>query len=306
MTSASIDRILELERSFSVKTLRDDQGVLDLRYGIFYRGQGTPQKYIFFSNGRSEWLEKYCYLADDLELDEDTALVMWDHRGQGASGGTPAWIDDYSTYTRDMAHLVRAVAQDKPYVFLAHSMGGLIALYATLAGVVAPRAMVLGSPLLGLPNRPVPRPLAKPLSVLLTRMCFGAVSSGAGSFTNRPFESNDLTQSRIMYDRIQQSPFKIPGATFEWVAATFAAIDVVFAARNVEKLSCPTLILGGTGETVVDKSAMAHWVKKAQELSSVPVRLSMIQGAKHELFSEIPQHYQGVVRETVAWIKEYL
>lgn len=306
MTSASIDRILEFERSFSVQKIRDDQGVLDLRYAVYYRGSGSPKKYVFFSNGRSEWLEKYCYLAGDLELDQDTALVMWDHRGQGGSGGTPAWIDDYATYARDTARIVAETAQDKPYVFLAHSMGGLIALYATLSGLIAPRAMVLGSPLLGLPNRPVPRSLAKPFSRLLTQMKLGAVSSGAGSFGETPFETNDLTQSRLLYERIQQNPFKIPGATFEWVAATFAAIDFVFSPDNMKKLTSPTLMLGGTAEAVVDQDAFAKWVSKAQDHVPTPVRLTMLQGARHELFSEIPTHYQNAIHATIAWIREYL
>jgi alpha-beta hydrolase superfamily lysophospholipase len=306
LTSASIDQILELERSFVVHKIRDDQDVLDLRYGVYFRGPGTPKKYVFFSNGRSEWLEKYAYLALDLELDQDTALVMWDHRGQGASGGTPAWIDDYETYARDTARIVEATAQGKPYMFMAHSMGGLIALYSTLTGKISPRAMVLGSPLLGLPNSPVPRPLARPLSRLLTQVGLGAVSSGAGSFTKRPFENNDLTQSRVLYERIQRSPLKIPGATFEWVSATFKAIDVIFDAKNLAKLACPTLILGGSAETVVDQAAFGNWVKKAQELVPTPVQLTMIPSARHELFSEAPQMYQAAVREAVSWLRAYL
>lgn len=306
MTSASIDQILELERAFVVHKIRDDQDVLDLRYGVYFRGPGTPKKYVFFSNGRSEWLEKYAYLALDLQLDQDTALVMWDHRGQGASGGTPAWIDNYDTYARDTARIVAATAQDKPYMFMAHSMGGLIALYSTLTGKISPQAMVLGSPLLGLPNSPVPRPLAKPLSLLLTQMGLGAVSSGAGTFTNRPFESNDLTQSRVLYERIQRSPFKIPGATFEWVSATFKAIDVIFDSTNLAKLTCPTLILGGTAETVVDQAAFGQWVKKAQELVPTPVQLTMLPDARHEIFSEVPQIYQAALREATSWMKAYL
>lgn len=306
MTSASIDQILELERSFVVHKIRDDHNILDLRYGVYFRGTGTPKKYVFFSNGRSEWLEKYAYLALDLNLDSDTALVMWDHRGQGASGGTPAWIDDYDTYARDTARIVKAVAHDKPYIFMAHSMGGLIALYATLTDKIAPRAMVLGSPLLGLPNSPVPRPIAKPLSRLLTQMGLGAVSSGAGTFTNRPFENNDLTQSRVLYERIQRSPLKIPGATFEWVAATFKAIDVIFNPIHLAKLACPTLLLGGTAETVVDQAAFGKWVKKAQELVPTPVQLTMIPEARHELFSEVPQIYQAAIREAMSWMRAYL
>jgi alpha-beta hydrolase superfamily lysophospholipase len=306
LTSASIDQILELERAFTVHTIRDDRDTLDLRYGVYFRGAGKPKKYVFFSNGRSEWLEKYAYLAVDLDLDNDTALVMWDHRGQGASGGTPAWIDDYDTYARDTSRIVEATAQDRPYIFMSHSMGGLIALYTTLIGKICPRALVLGSPLLGLPNSPVPRPMAKPLSRLLTQIGLGAVSSGAGTFTNQPFESNNLTQSRFLYERIQDSPLKIPGATFEWVSATFKAIDFVFDPVNISKLTSPTLILGGTDETVVDQSAFEKWVKKAEGLVPSPVQLSLIPRGRHELFSEAPQIYETAIREATAWMRAYL
>jgi lysophospholipase len=305
LTNVNIDRFDELERAFTVKTVRDYKGELDLRYGIYYRGTGEPSRYLFFANGRAEWLEKYCYLVGDLALDDDVAFVVWDHRGQGGSGGTQAWIDNYDHYAKDAARIVQVTAGQKPYAFMAHSMGGLISVYATLKGLISPQAMVLGSPLFGLPNKPVPRPLAKPISKLLTKMMLGAVSSGAGSFTARPFESNDLTQSREMYERIQRSPYKIPGATFEWVSATFTALEVIFDEQKLSSFTCPTLVLGGTAETVVEQKAFERWVAKAQKQSSAPVRLTMIPGARHELFSEIPKYYEVAMKESIAWIKEY-
>jgi lysophospholipase len=149
--------------SFSVRSTRSTDDRLDLRYAVHWRGTGEPERFVVLLNGRTEWIEKYDYVAKDLALPSGTAFLTWDHRGQGASGGARSYVESYDDYAEDARRIVAEAVGDKPYALIGHSMGGLIALHATLTGRLSPRALVLLSPLLGLPNEPVPRPLARPL-----------------------------------------------------------------------------------------------------------------------------------------------
>jgi lysophospholipase len=300
--SVNIDRIKDTERAFRVAVTRDPADTLDLRYGVYFKGAGEPKRYVVFLNGRTEWLEKYAYLALDLGLDEQTAFLTWDHRGQGGSGGVRSYVDDYETFAKDAQKIIELVTQGKPYVVLSHSMGGLISLYASLKGYIQPGSLVLSSPLLGLPEDPVPGRIAKPLAKALSLVGFGAVSSGAGSFTEIPFEKNKLTHHADLYERMRATPYKIPGATFRWVAATFQALKVCFDPEVLKSYRVPTLVMGGSKETVVDYEAFQAWVRVASEYAPADIQLRLIPGAKHELLSEIPEYYDPAVQAARDWL----
>lgn len=291
--------------SFRIGTTRDAADRTDLRYGIL-PARTTAKRFVVFLNGRSEWIEKYEYLPHDLDLPADCGFLTMDHRGQGASGGARSFVDSYESYARDAAKVIKEQVGDLPYAVMAHSMGGLISLYATVHHHISPEVLVLGSPLLGMPQHPVPSPLAKPLSALLTRAGLGTVSSGGGSYTNRSFPDNELTHCIDRYTRMQASPYKIPGATFGWVSASFQAIAAIMQAERLGKLSVPTLIMAGTNETVVDPQGFRLFVERAASHAPAPVQLQVIPGAKHELFSEIPRLYTMTLGFTKSFMRDFL
>ncbi len=144
----------DLSQPMRIHSLRDPSNSLDLRIGKQQSGEGPIDRWIAFSNGRTEWIEKYVDLGRDLRIGKQTGFLTWDHRGQGASGGARAWIHDYETYCLDMAHIISTQIGAKPYNLICHSMGGLIAIDALTRGLIRPRCVVLSSPLLGLRMSP--------------------------------------------------------------------------------------------------------------------------------------------------------
>jgi lysophospholipase len=303
--SKALDTHAKAAEGFRFGKTRDSADVMDLRYGVL-PARTTAKRFVVFLNGRTEWIEKYAYLPHDLGLPPDCGFLTFDHRGQGASGGARAFVDSYDSYARDAAKIVREQVGDLPYAVLSHSMGGLISLYATLKGQLNPALLVLSSPLLGMPTHPVPVKVAKPLSALLTLGGLGAVSSGGGSFTMEPFERNRLTHCIDRYTRMQESPYKVPGATFGWVRASFAAIAECRRPDLLAKLTAPTLVIGGTKETVVDFSAFRSFVELAAQHAPAPVKLTLIPDARHELFSEIPRLYALTLENVRAFLKDFL
>lgn len=292
--NSSLERIGQLVERFRIETVRDPNDTVNIRYGVY--GSENADRYVLFLNGRTEWVEKYAYLPEDIGMPAGTAFVAIDHRGQGGSGGARSYVDSYDTYASDLRAVVEKATRGKPYAVVAHSMGGLIGLYAAITDQIKPECLVLSAPLLGMPDEPVPRPVAKPVSKILSAVGLGNVSSGGGNFSRTAFERNKLTHDIDLYRRMQDSPYKIPGATFSWVAATFDAIDVVFDPEKLKQFHVPTLLMVGSEEQVVDADAIGRWVRLNADRTDITVLYHMINGAKHELFSEIPQFYEPTLR----------
>ena len=130
--------------------------------------------------------------------------------GQGDSGGARAIVDTYESYAQDAKVIANLTAEQRPYVGMGYSMGGLIMLYATLKGYLKPKALVLYSPLLRLPEHVLPNNLAQPISKIISAFHLGAVSTGAGSHTQgTPFESNHLTHDYVR--------FAAMGMSYNWI-----------------------------------------------------------------------------------------
>lgn len=299
--TGNLDKIVE---SLQIRTTRDASGTTDLRYAVL-PPKAAAKRWLVLLNGRSEWIEKYAYVAADLGLPQDCGFLTMDHRGQGASGGARAYVDSYDSYSRDVAKVINEATGGAPYAIMAHSMGGLIALYGNLVHQLTPKAMVLCSPLLGLPERPIPSPIARPLSKALTVLGLGPVSSGSGDFTANDFANNRLTHDRDRYERMKKCPYPIPGATFGWVAATFKATDYVFDPAVQSQMTAPTLVIGGTAEAVVNGGEFRRFTDLASKHAKVPVSLRLIPGAKHELLSEIPEYYEPTLTAARAFLADF-
>jgi lysophospholipase len=265
--------------------IRDPSNSLDLRYATS-ENAAQANRFLVFANGRSEWIEKYHALPSELKIGVDSAFMTFDHRGQGASGGARAWIHDYETYARDMKAVIDASVGNKPYNLICHSMGGLISLQAIMRGLIKPRCLVLSSPLLGMPNKPMPAPLAYYTSALLTGCFLGHINTGGARYWKPPFERNVLTHSAERYEVIQNSPYPVPSPTFEWVKASYQATQFVLQPENLAKLDIPVLVLCGTEELVVDPDALPRWVTAVNQLGKTKVDFHWIHGGYHELLFE--------------------
>ena len=283
-----------------IRTIRDSTNSLDLRLGVSENAD-SASRFLVFANGRSEWIEKYEQFPSDLRVSDDTGFLIFDHRGQGGSGGARAWIDSYDTYANDMALLIGEATQGKPFNLVCHSMGSLISLVGIIQGLIKPRCVVLSSPLLGLPNHYMPAPAAYYASSLLSRISLGHVHSGAGRYWRPPFEKNVLTRSHDRYQNIQHSPFPIPSPTFQWIKASYEATQFVQDKQNQTKITMPILVLCGTEERVVDPQAIQRWVAAAAQHTRGGVDFHWIQDGLHELLYESRPIYEPVLHLIRSW-----
>lgn len=285
------------------QSIRDSSNSVTLRYGV--AGSRSPTSWLVFANGRTEWIEKYTDLFDDLKLGEGVGFLAFDHRGQGCSEGQRAWIDSYDTYAQDMAIIIKQVVGGAPYNVICHSMGGLIALVAVMRDLIHPQSLVLSSPLLGLPHRPFPAKVSGYLSGFLTSWGLGKVNTGSGNHYRPAFANNALTHSYSKYQLVQNCPYPVPSPTFAWVRATWLATQDVFDKENLGKVKCPTLVIAGTKEEVVDPECFRKWVMAASKYVQAPVEFSWVAGGKHELLFEAPEFYEKAIELVRGWILKY-
>jgi lysophospholipase len=285
----------------SIHTLRDPANTLDLRVGVADPDSRQGERWLVFSAGRTEWIEKYAQFSVDMAVSPSTSYLIWDHRGQGASGGARAWIDRYETYAKDMAHVIGSTVKGKPYNLVCHSMGGLIALEALMSGLIAPRCLVLSSPLFGLPHQPMHPKLAYNISRTLTKCGLGHLSTGGGKHWKPPFEENRLTHSPQRYQIIQDCPYPVPSASFEWVAATYETTQRIFSPERLREINIPVLVMSGTSETVVDMEKVKPWVDEARKYSKATVDLVWIADGRHELLFESKPIYAQAIGHIKDW-----
>ncbi len=295
------------QREWKNSVTRDCTGQFDIRFGMNVVPNVKPLRAVVFVSGRNEWIEKYDFLPSLLPLRPDTVYLSWDHRGQGQSGGDLANVSTYDHYAKDVQVVLKASGIEAlPYVMICHSMGSLIALYSYMKGYINPKALVLCSPLLELPNQPVPRHLARPISKLATLIGMGSLSTLADKHRHRPFKFNKLTHDKEIYKRNLKSDKPNSGARFEWVRRTFEAIDYVYAAANLKKLKIPVYIQAAGKESVVDNIGLKNWCSRAEHYADTEITATVIPGALHELFSEAEQYRKPALENVRKWVGKYL
>ena len=292
----------KLNSKWLIDTIRAEDST-PLRYGL-YKANEKPKHLILFLNGRTEWIEKYNFLPELLNLPESTAFLTMDHRGQGASGGARGDIDSYDTFAADTKHVLDHAGLDLPYSLMAHSMGGLIALYSVLTEKTAPIKIVLSSPLLGFPQTGLRAKIIKPVMRGLARTPIAMEPCLLVSGKEKSFEENPYTHDEDKFKLIINAPYWVPAPSYRWIKASLDAIETVFDKKNIKKLKAPLLVLGGTKETVVSQNAFQNWVEHAVKHTDIEITYRKIEGAKHELFNESFDLSQKPLQSCRHWLKE--
>ena len=286
--------------------VRSEADRTSIRYALWQAGEKPARRAIVFLNGRTEWLEKYQFIPDLLQVDDETCVLSWAHRGQGGSGGERSHVDHYDQFCDDGWTVIqKALDPDLPFSMVGHSMGALIALYGTLKGIFNPQVLILSSPLLAMPRKPLQPLLARPLARALSRTPLQSQPVSAYNLAKMDFIDNPFTHSAEHFARIKASPFIVPGPSFGWIHASFEAIAAVFDPDLLKNLRAPVLALGAAEETIVDPEGIPAWIKAANRYASVPVNWHRIPDARHEMFVEVSAVQEKVAWYTMDWLKDH-
>jgi len=268
-----------------------------LRYAHWRLSPITRKGTVIILQGRSEYIEKQYELTADL-LEEGYDVLNFDWRGQGGSSRLLAdkragYVDEFEEYVDDLMAILQEVALPDcvgPFHILGHSTGSLVALMAAPKIGNRITRMVLCSPFLGIGHQPISHSTAQFLAGTLAAVGLGRVYlTGRSGFPKEwDAQTNVLTSSEEHFERnirfAEEFPeLTIDGATASWVYAACKGMEVVKDPDFHNQITIPILILTAGLDKVVANRETELLAKQLRSGS-----LLTIEGARHELWQEIP------------------
>ncbi|MFN0264678.1 alpha/beta fold hydrolase [Tepidamorphus sp. 3E244] len=269
-----------------------------LRAAVWPARTGQPRGTVCLFQGRSEFIEKYFEVVEEL-LERGFSVATLDWRGQGGSqrlarNPVGGHVRNFADYDTDLTSFVRDVVLPDcpaPYYALAHSMGGLILLRnATIKGIWFERA-VCTAPLIDMPNSAVPWDFAFSLARTFKRMGLGRMMIPRFIYENfynpaRSFPGNPLTRDAARFARMLDIVEADPGLgigppTFGWMAALSHALDDIASERFHKNLQLPVLNIAAGMDTFVSTPAIEQLGKRMRIGGTI-----VLDGSRHEIMME--------------------
>lgn len=277
---------------------------VNLRFGSFKKPEAKEIKNrILFLPGRGEYIEKYNFLTETLEIDTHTELLIIDHRGQGFSSDYPFHIHSYEIFCDDVKNLFESLAVKDSYSIVAFSMGGLISLYGALKGFFSPERLFLACPLLGLPKTRSWYTGVFAVSGLLHFVGLGKKRWRKYKIADR-FEDNLLTLNEDHYESLKK-PLRNPEeGSFSWIYATLRAMFYVNKVADLKKLKAKVVFCAVSQEEIVSNVAIYNFMKKMQSESSQSITSLFLFQGKHEIFFEKVEERNRFLSLLNSWIYE--
>jgi lysophospholipase len=248
--------------------------------------QGRPYGTVVVLPGRAEFIEKYGETLGELTA-EGFAVAILDWRGQGGSDrfidqryrGHVVQVDDYLADLTAVLERLQKLSLPRPYLILAHSMGGHIALRHLHDHPDSFAGAVLTAPMFGIQLRPTPEPVARAL-------CRAAVALGAATRYAPGQRDFDLTRFVFATNKLT-----LGGVTFGWLGAALRSLAAVRRPGYLEAIETPILVCQAGIERIVSNRAQEEVVRRLPH-----GRLLRFPEAKHELLLERPEIRQQVMR----------
>lgn len=256
---------------------------------------GAARGTVLLFPGRTEYIEKYGRAARDLAARGYATLAV-DWRGQGIADrltedplkGHVGRFSDYQLDVQAVLAAAEAMRLPRPFFLIGHSMGGCIGLRALHEGLPV-RAAAFTGPMWNIALPPVVRPVAWALSAVGTRIGLGAAYAPGvvrdAYVLIEPFEGNNLTKDRDMYDyMIRQTKahpeIALAGPTLNWL---HEALKETRALARMAAPEVPCLAFVGSDEAIVDVPAI-----RAQMAKWPGSRLKVVEAGDHEVMMDPP------------------
>ena len=259
--------------------------------------------------GRGDHYEKYLESLEEWHRD-GWRVTASDWRGQAGSGrlgkdDVTGHIDDFSTWTDDLAHLWNQWVAEVPgpHVIAGHSMGGHLIMRALVDAKIDPDAAFLSAPMLGMNGPRLPLPVLHGVAKVMTKV--GDPTRQAWKWSEKPGEipasrANLLTHDPDRYADEQwwrdNRPELVMGpASWGWVERAYASWRAIEAPGAMEKITTPILILSTSNDKLVSHDANVRAAKRLPNARLVELGPE----AHHEILREVDD-VRGRVMDAIA------
>jgi lysophospholipase len=272
---------------------------LSIRYAIRSCGHGKKAGSIILLSGRREFIEKYTETITELNRRNFDVYAM-DWRGQGLSARQlpnrhKGYVRSYEDYLEDLNRFVNQVVRTRavaPYMILAHSMGGHIALRFLHDYPNSVEKAILTAPMIDIVSSSFQGRLIRAFVRLAVWAGMDkAYVPGSGDYgaADRNFDGNRLTSDPQRFKDEQKAIAASPdlalgGVTCGWLKASLESIEILKGAGYPEAIRTPVLIVGAGSDRIVSVKAQKQICDR---LPSGYIRV--IPQARHEVLKETDQ-----------------
>ncbi len=246
----------------------------------------TPRGTCIVCPGRTEFIEKYFEVARELQA-KGFAVLILDWPGQGLSqrlldNPQKGHIDRFETFMGALRNGLDAFEElPRPYVSLAHSMGGAIALAAIGQDLVKVEAAAFCAPMWGLPIGRVQRYFIWAMRVM----------GRSDDFAMKPgppekFEDNVVTYDegrwQLNRDLTDAAPeLSLGPVTWGWLGASLDIFTSISQPDVLRKIEIPIFVASASDEKLVDNKSHTHVAKHLSQCDHITV-----EDAMHEILME--------------------
>lgn len=244
-------------------------------------------KWLIVTHGLGEHLGRHEYMLK--LLSQNFNIAIYDLRGHGRSGGTPAYVEDFNHYLKDLQCVIEYLRKEfnlNEYVLFGHSLGALIT--ANYVQNIAlkdsyPSKVYLSSPVVAAPG------ILGPLFANAPMFLLDTLTKAPSIPLPRVLNLKKLSHDSRVYESYMKDEFthkKIHTKLF---------YEILKAARDVFsrplRVDCPLYCSIGTGDGVVNADLMIDYFKETEK----GAQLKIFKGAYHEIHNEVDK-----------WRKPYL
>ena len=256
-----------------------------------------PRGSILFLPGRGDAYEKYletlAYWAG-----KGWHVTALDWRGQAGSGrfgndhvtghvtDFSVWIDDLAAFWSEWVKQVPG-----PHILAGHSMGGHLVLRAVAEKKVAPDALILSAPMLGLAAKGLPVGVLHMVARIMAKA--GDPRRPAWRWGERPGELPDDRIALLTHDsqryadevwwRSARPELVMGPGSWGWIERAYDSMRKLDRPGVLEAVTVPVLLLATSDDRLVSVSAQE---RAAQRLPRSEIRLFGSE-ARHEILREV-------------------
>jgi alpha-beta hydrolase superfamily lysophospholipase len=255
---------------------------------------GKPKALLALIHGLGEHTGRYPHVAQVM-TEAGYALVGFDLRGHGRSGGARGHTPSLEAYMQDIRQFLQLMRQrypDIPHFLYGHSLGGLLALaYSIQYGAGLKGLIVTGAALRdSLQEQKAKLALVKLIAPLLPTM---SLQSG--------LDLTALSHDPEIIEAYRNDPWVHDTITLGWGIAGLQAIDLCFA--RAQEFPVPLLMMHGTADKITYSSGSEEFSQLVREAGG-DVTLKLWEDLYHEIHNEPGK--AAIFRFMLEWLERHL
>lgn len=253
-----------------------------------------PRALIVLVHGLGEHSARYAHVGKAL-TDAGYALVGFDLRGHGKSGGARGHAPSLDAYMQDIRQFFQLMEKrypDIPHFLYGHSLGGLLVLAYAIQHGAHLRGVIATGP--GLRSS-LQEQKAKIAMVRLLGSLFPTMTVQSG------LDATTISRDAAVVEAYKNDPLVHYSTSLGFGKAGLNAIDLCFA--SAAEFPVPLLIIHGKADRIAYASGSEEFVKLVRAAGQ-DVTLKLWDDLYHEVHNE-PQK-EEVFKYMIAWLDQHV